>query len=209
MQTRRDFMRSSIHAVLTHWLTSAAIVLTVIAGLLGWAIDAHAQATDPKSVFDGFHAAVNAHNVDAALAFFADDAVVQFPNQPPPNVHRGTAEIRTWLQGDADQHIQVATEQLVVAGDKLTWIAKVDVDDVRALGITLEGSVEAVVQNGKIKSFSFTLSDATLAKLAAATSQPPALPQTGAAPDLTWMLVLVGLGMLCCGGLLLRCVGKG
>jgi hypothetical protein len=191
-------MRSSTHAVLRHWLTSTVVVLMVLAGLLGLTLDVHAQATDPKSVFDGFHAAVNAHDVDAALAFFADDAVVQFPNQPPPNVYRGTAEIRAWLQGDADQHIQVTTEQLNLAGDKLTWIGKVVTDDVRGLGITIEGPAEAIIQGGKITSFSFTLSDATLAKLAAATS-------TGAAPDLTLMLlVLVGLGIFGV-GVVFRC----
>jgi hypothetical protein len=173
---------------------SAAIVLMLLAGLLGSSV-AHAQAADPEAVFNLFHTAVNAHDVDAALAFFAHDAVVQFPNQPPPNIYRGKAEIRAWLQGDADQHIQVTTEQLNVAGDKLTWIAKVVTDDVRRLGIVIEGPAEAVVQGGKIKSFAFTLSDATLAKLQAASNQPPALPRTGAAPDLTWMLVLVGLGI--------------
>ncbi len=192
-------MHSSTRAVLTRSLTSAAIILTVLAGLLSFTIGAHAQATDPKSVFDGFHAAVNAHDVDAALAFFADDGVVQFPNQPPPNVFRGKTEIRAWLQGDADQHIQVKTEQVKVAGDTMTWIAKVDVDDVRPLGITIEGPAEAVIQGGKIKSFTFTLSDATLAKLQAAPAQPPALPRTGALPDLTWMLVLAGLGIFSVG----------
>jgi hypothetical protein len=192
-------MCSSTRAVLTHSLTSAAIVLMVFAGPLGLTIDTHAQAADPETVFNLFHAAVNAHDVDAALALFADDGVVQFPNQPPPNVFRGAAEIRAWLQGDADQHIQVKTEQLKVAGDMLSWIAKVDTDDVRGLGITIEGPAEAVVQGGKIKSFTFTLSDATLAKLQAAPAQPPALPRTGALPDLTWMLVLAGLGIFSVG----------
>jgi hypothetical protein len=40
---------------------------------------------DPIDVFDAFNAAVNAHNIVTALNFFADDAIVQFPNQPPPN----------------------------------------------------------------------------------------------------------------------------
>jgi len=189
-------MHSSTRAVLTRSLRSAAIVLMVLAGSLGLTIGAHAQATDPQSVFDGFHAAVNAHDIDAALAFFADDAVVQFPNQPPPNVFRGKTEIRAWLQGDADQHIQVKTEQVKVAGDTMTWIAKVDVDDVRPLGITIEGPAEAVLQDGKLKSFSFTLSDATLAKLQAATAQPQAMPATGASPDHIWMLVIMGLGIV-------------
>jgi hypothetical protein len=201
-------MRSSTCAVLTHSLTSTVIVLMVFAGLLGLTIDAHAQTADPETVFNLFHAAVNAHDVEAALALFADDGVVQFPNQPPPNVYRGTAEIRAWLQGDADQHIQVKTEQLKVAGDMLSWIAKVVTDDVRGLGITIEGPAEAVVQGGKIKSFTFTLSDATLAKLQAATAQPPSLPRTGALPDLASVLLVIALGMLCSGVLLLRRFGK-
>jgi hypothetical protein len=176
--------------------------------MLGRTVEAHAQAADPKTMFDQFHAAVNAHDVEAALAFFADDAVVEFPNQPPPNVYRGTAEIRAWLQGDAAQHIQVKTEQFNVAGDRLSWIAKVDTDDLRALGVTAEGVVDAVLQDGKLKSFAFTLSDATLAKLAAATAPPPALPRTGALPDRTWMLLVLALGMLGSGGLLLRRLSK-
>jgi LPXTG-motif cell wall-anchored protein len=176
----------------------------LLAGLLGSTINAYAQAADPEAVFNLFHTAVNAHDVDAALALFADDAVVQFPNQPPPNIHRGKAEIRAWLQGDADQHIQVTTEQLNVAGDKLTWIAKVVTDDVRGIGIVIEGPAEAVVQGGKITSFAFTLSDATLAKLQAAPAAPPALPRTGSLPDITAMLLVIALGILCGGVFLLR-----
>jgi ketosteroid isomerase-like protein len=176
--TKEEYMLASTRVARIRALTKAAIVLTLFAGMLGLTIDARAQATDPETIFNQFHVAVNAHDVDAALAFFADDAVVQFPNQPPPNVFRGKAEIRTWLQGDADQHIQVTTEQFNVSGDKLTWIAKVVTDDVRALGITIEGPAEAVLEGGKFKSFAFTLSDATLAKVLA-------------------------LGMLCGGGFLL------
>jgi len=197
-------MRSPTPAVLIRSLRLVAGIHIALLGLFGFTIGAHAQATDPKSVFDGFHAAVNANDVDAALAFFTDDAVVQFPNQPPPNVFRGKTEIRAWLKGDADQHIQVKTEQVKVAGDTMTWIAKVDTDDVRALGITIEGSAEAVIQSGKIKSFSFTLSDATLAKLAAATAQPQSLPQTGAALDLSSILLIAGLGIFGL-GVALRC----
>jgi hypothetical protein len=188
-------MRCLSPAVPIRQLRFAAVTLIAAIGLFGFTVGVHAQAADPKLVFDGFHAAVNAHDVDAALAFFADDAVVQFPNQPPPNVYRGKVEIRAWLQGDADQHIQVTTEQLKVAGDNLSWLGKVVTDDVRPLGITIEGPAEAVIQDGKIKSFSFTLSDATLAKLQAASSQPQALPPTGADPDRSSLLILA-LGIL-------------
>ena len=189
-------MRSPTRTILTGKITSVVVVLMVLAGLFGFTIGTHAQATDPEAVFNALHAAINAHDVDGALAFFADDAVVQFPNQPPPNVFRGKTEMRAWLQGDANQHIQVKTEQFKVAGDRMTWIAKVDVDDVRPLGITIEGPVEAVVQNGKITSFTFTLSQETLAKLQAATAQPQSMPATGASSLRIWVLAIVGLGVL-------------
>jgi ketosteroid isomerase-like protein len=164
----------------------------------------YAQESDPMAVFNALHAAVNAHDVDAALALFAPDAVVQFPNQPPPNVFRGTQEIRAWLQGDADQHIQVTTSNVQVTGDRTTWDARVVGDDVRPLSISLDGSVEAVIQGGKITSFAFTLSQDTLTKIQAATAQPQAMPRTGGAPtSLWWLLAVIGLGV--CGlGLALR-----
>jgi hypothetical protein len=160
-------------------------------------------------VFNALHAAINAHDVDAALALFASDAVVQFPNQPPPNVFRGTQEIRNWLRGDADQHIQVTTSNVQITGDRMTWDASVMTDDLRQLGISADGSVEAVIQGGKISSFAFTLSEDTLAKLQAATAQPQAMPRTGGAPTaLWWLLAITGLGV--CGlGLALRARVRG
>jgi LPXTG-motif cell wall-anchored protein len=185
-------------------LASLAIVGVLLVSLWASAERARAQVTDPVSVFTAFNAAVNAHDVDAALSFFADDAVVQFPNQPPPNIHRGTQEIRAWLQADAAQHIHVQTDNIQVLGDRVTGIGKVAVDSLQPLGITLEGPVEAVIQGGKITSFTFTLSQDTLAKLQAATQQPQSLPQTGGAGlGLNSLLILVAL--LTCGlGVLLR-----
>jgi ketosteroid isomerase-like protein len=185
------------------------VIGAVLVGVLVSTERGYAQASDPMAVFNAFHAAVNAHDVDAALAFFAPDAVVQFPNQPPPNVFRGTQEIRTWLQGDAAQHIQVTTDNVQVTGDRMTWDASVMVDDLRPLGISADGSVEAVIQGGKITSFVFTLSEDTLAKLQAATAQPQAMPRTGGAPTYLWWLVAItglGVGGL---GLALRARARG
>jgi len=175
----------------------AWIVVTgaVLVGVFVSAGRGYAQASDPMAVFNAFHAAVNAHDVDAALAFFAPDAVVQFPNQPPPNVFRGTQEIRTWLQAVSAQHIQVTTSNVQVTGDRITWDVGVIVDDVRPLGISVDGSAEAVIQGGKIVSFAFTISEETLAKLQAATAPPQAMPHTGGAPiSLWWLLAIIGLG---------------
>lgn len=171
-----------------------AVVGAVLVGVALPARQAQAQAMDPMTVFNTFHAAVNAHDMDAALALIAPDAVVQFPNQPPPNVFKGTQEIRTWLEADFAQHIYVVTENVQVAGERVTWTARVDVDDLRPLGITLVGTAEATIQDGKFTSFSYTLTDETLAKLAAIPAQPAALPQTGGESLLyLWLLIFAGL----------------
>ena len=115
-------------------------------------------------VFDAFNAAVNAHDVDAALALFADDAVAEFPNQPPPNLHTGTDEIRTWLESDIANNIQVEVSDVKTAGDTVTAIGKVTVDGLPP-DVVLQGTVEVTVKDGKITSFTFTLDDETLEKL--------------------------------------------
>jgi hypothetical protein len=123
-------------------------------------------------IFDAFNTAVNAHDVDKALSFFADDATVQFPNQPPPNVFKGATEIRNWLENDAKDNIHVEIENTKTSGDTVSATAKVDVDSLPP-DLILVGTVEATVKNGKITAFSYTLNDETLAKLQA--SAPPRL----------------------------------
>ncbi len=73
------------------------------------------------SVFDGFNAAVNAHDVDKALSYFAEDAVASFPNNlPDPTSFAGKDELRTWLATDADNNIHVETSGEKTSGDTLT-----------------------------------------------------------------------------------------
>jgi len=128
-------------------------------------VSTSASAQSPVAVFEAFNAAVNKHDVDAALALFSPNATVQLPNQPPPNVYKGTAEIRQWLEGDAARNIHVAAENLQTQGNKLTGISKVEIDELRPLGIVLIGTDEVIIEQGKITAFSFVLSDETLAKL--------------------------------------------
>lgn len=138
-------------------------------------LNASRIAVEPiaKAVFNAFNATVNAHNVDAALAFFAEDAVARFPNQPLPNLYTGKEEIRKWLSADAAQNIHVEASEVQVEEDKVTAVARVNVDDLRPQEITLEGAVEVTVQEGKITSFSYTLSEETLEEQMALTINQP------------------------------------
>lgn len=124
----------------------------------------------PTAVFDAFNATVNTHDVDKALSFFAEDATVQFPNQPSSNQSTGHDEIRTWLANDAKDNIHVEIENAKTSGDTVSATAKVDVDSLPP-DLILVGTVEVTVRNGKITSFSYTLNDETLAKLAALESK--------------------------------------
>lgn len=133
-----------------------------------------ASVQDPIAMIDALHVATNKHDIDASLAFFTPEAVVQLPNQPPPNVYKGAVEIRKWLEADAARNIHVSTEDVQVKDDRATWTAKVDIDDLRPLGITLVGNVEVIMRDGKIASFSFVLNDDTLAKLQAIPTPTPA-----------------------------------
>jgi len=120
-------------------------------------------------VIIALHEANNAHNMDAMLAFFTDDAVANFPDQPPPNVLTGKEQIRTgWLEGDFANNIHIEVRNLQMAGDKVTWMATISWDFLRPFGIaSLEGGGEAVVQEGKIKSFTAIFPPESMAKLVA------------------------------------------
>lgn len=121
---------------------------------------------ESTAVFDAFNAAVNAHDVDKALSFFADDATAQFPNQPQPNQFTGSAEIRIWLENDAQDNIHVEIEDVQTSGDRVSATAKVDVDSLPP-DLILVGTVEVMVKGGKIMSFAYTFNEDTLAKLQA------------------------------------------
>ncbi len=129
---------------------------------------AYAQPTDPLSVVTASETAVNAHDVEAALALFADDAVVKTPF----NVYVGRDQIRRFLQGAVAQNVQDEPfGSPRVAGDTVNWAGKVSYDEWRKLGVApLETLTEAVVQGGKIRTLSAEFTPEAAERLQAALS---------------------------------------
>ena len=118
--------------------------------------------------------ACNADDVERALAFFADDAVVKTLPPPPSGqaIWTGTQQVRAWLQWQADEHFHVASRNIQVTGNTVTWDSTVALDTFRRIGLDgVEVAVEAVVQDGKITSFTGTLSPASQRKVEAAMMQ--------------------------------------
>lgn len=180
----------------TRLITMMALII-----MLALPVSLYAQQTDPAAVFTTLADALNAGDVDAALALVADDAVLTFPDMG--YVFTGKEEIRGWYEGLVAQNLHIEPSNLRVDGDKVTWSNQVWLDDYRALGIAPLGFTgEGVVQDGKIKSYTETMTDEALAKLQAAMA---ILPETGGTPPiaalLPWLAVVgslllaLGLGL--------------
>jgi hypothetical protein len=138
-----------------------------------------AASVDPASVIEGLYAAMNAHNVDAALGFFAGDAVRTELPPPPGSTGRftGLEENRGQLNRSMAANIHGELSNLLVDGDNVAWTAKVSVDRWRQLNLgALDFDGAAVVQGGKIKSWTNTMSAESQARLQAAlkSAQPAA-----------------------------------
>lgn len=120
----------------------------------------------PEDVVLQLAEATNAQDLDAALALFADDAVVTSVS-PQPFI--GKDEIRAWLEGMfADEfylepEIVEVNDNVVIENDTMTMAS------MSFYGIdTLTGTAETTVKGGKIKTLNFSWSDETLADLQAA-----------------------------------------
>lgn len=169
-----------------------ALAMTIAVLLLPAAL--LAQDTDPASLCYNTErmAAFQAGDFDTVLAVWADDAVQSIEVGDSVETYMGKDEIRAYWEGllaggfRMEATVQSVEDNTVTAESK-TWSS-----DTEALGVApMVGTEVCVVQDGKIQSMTWTISEASLAALGAALA---ALPQTGAVPvpDLAWIMVLGG-----------------
>ena len=113
---------------------------------------------DVLSVIHALDDACNAHDLDAVMALFAEDAVVR--HTPPPDgvgVYHGTEEIHHWFEPQMPG-FHVDSRDQRVEGDTIRWSALTTQDLLRQIGQTepVPAEAEAVVRAGKIVAFSVT-----------------------------------------------------
>ncbi|MBI5301435.1 MAG: nuclear transport factor 2 family protein [Chloroflexi bacterium] len=142
---------------------------------------------DPASLIKDLVGVLNAGNVDAVMAFFADAATQTM--QPPPagqsGVWTGKEQIRGFFQGLIADHFSVELSNVKVAGDKITYTCTFSTDSYKKLGVAPIVAVEdAVFEGGKIKSKTITVTPESLAKIQAAmaAAQAKAAPAPTTAP---------------------------
>src|SRR5438105_13573719 len=127
---------------------------------------ARAQASaDPAAVITAYEMARNRRDVDTALSYFADDAVI---NQRSTTFN-GKDEIRKFLDGVAARARFIVVSDRRISGHRVSWTERSGSSNgepqTRPSGGFGSGSlatpgaftvnVEAVVQDGKIQSLSY------------------------------------------------------
>ncbi len=133
-------------------------------------------AEDPLRPIYDFDARWNAHDEEGVLNLFTENAVVRLVPAPPeePEAYEGKGEIREFVRRhmpgfhvESRDH-QVAGHQEEV-GDRVIWESTISSERFRDLGAEeVEGTAEAIVKEGEIESFIFSLSHETLDRIRAA-----------------------------------------
>lgn len=80
------------------------------------------ESTDPTAVLEGLLAAFNAHDLDAIMAFFTEDCVLEMPHGPAPAGRRlvGADAVREGLRSRLDgiPDVHYGDDRHWVCGDR-------------------------------------------------------------------------------------------
>jgi ketosteroid isomerase-like protein len=183
-------------------MKSRTFALAVLVLTLALPVALHAQETDPLSVVDAWFDALNAGDVDAALSYLADDAVVVMvpPGTPGDDgIFTGKEEVRGWYEGLVGAKGVATLRDCQVEGESVTCIDTYTDDGLQAMGVdSIEGELALIVRDGKIQSYTFTMSPESLAKFP---PPPESLAETGGGAAPTHALVSALGGLVIAGSL--------
>lgn len=131
------------------------------------------SSDDPAKVIEAYIAAVNAGDLEAILALYADDAVHIFLPTPDGSagVCLGKTNFRMWYEQSLANGDRVELEDgtLAVDGNQATFISQITSDPWRELGLeTLEAKTDLVVIDDRIMTHVVTLTPDSVRKLQAA-----------------------------------------
>ena len=172
------------------------VALAITIALLVVPLALHAQETDPVQVCYGpAYEAFLAGEQACDPAIWAEDAVQTSIIGDMVTTYTGVDEICAHFEELLASGFTMEITVQSVEDSTVTSESKVWDNDTRALGVApLVGTEVCVVENGQIKSLTWTISEASLAALGAALS---ALPQTGGEglPGQVWVVVLGGVAL--------------
>ena len=175
------------------------VALMALVAILALPSALYAQETDPLSVVNAMHdALLIGGDIDAALSYLADDAVVTIVSPlQGGGVYSGKEEVRGFWEALVAANFSCVLSDCQVEGETVSCTNTYSDDALRAAGVdSVTGTWVAIVRDGKVQSYTYTISEESLAQFA---QEPEALPETGSG---TWpgYTLLIALGSLAVAG---------
>ena len=148
-----------------------------------------AQIKSPEEVVKAVAEAVNKKDVEAATALLAEDVTqTLIPAPSGTGIYKGKEAMRARFKEVVALNAYHKFGKCETSGDQITCAVTYSDDSTKPLGFDLEMKAEAVVQNGLLKTVTWTLSDQSLAQMQAVmaptlTPTPPAKPTVVLSPE--------------------------
>jgi len=149
-------------------MNTQKITCTITLFILLFALAACSPSPDLEEVVNSWNDALNIGDVEAALEYLDDNAVITIV--PPPagisGIFNGKEQIRGWYEGNAALNGFNEMVDIQVKGDIVTWTSKFGMDEWRKIGVeSLDVLGEGVIVDGKFQSYTVTIPPESLAKL--------------------------------------------
>jgi hypothetical protein len=165
------------------------IVVTLVALVLALPGSLLAQESNPEALARSVYEALNAGDVEAALDWYADDAVLDLGTF---GRFSGKEELRAAFENEVSLNASWEVSDFQVEGNTVTFQSRYTSDAMRALGVTLEAIEVITFQDGTITTDTWTATEDSLAAFQAAMA---ALPETGG-DVVPFHMVIMALGGL-------------
>ncbi len=149
-----------------------------------------AQGKDPETVLKAITGALNKKDVETATALLADDVVQTLVPAPSgTGIYQGKEAMRARFKEVVAGNPTHKLTSCQTSGDQVICAATYSDDSTKPLGFDLEFTVDAIVQNGLLKTVTWKMTDASLAKMQAAmaNAQPQAMTITFARDKCTFV----------------------
>jgi hypothetical protein len=184
------------------------VILMALVATLALPSALYAQETDPLSVVNGMHdTLLDGYDIDGALSYLADDVVVTIVSPlEGGGVYSGKEEVRGFWEGLVAANFSCALSDCQVEGETVTCLETYSDDDLKAAGMDfIQGEWVATVREGKVQSYTWTISEESLAKLSPA---PESLAETGGGALPSYALVIALGAVTLAGGLGVQWLGR-
>lgn len=152
-------------------------MIIILEVLIAAALASCQPAPNPEEVIRSWGAAMNSGDIDTVLSYMRDDATIQLV--PPPmeghdGVFSGKKALREWYQRLIALHSVGVIHDLQVSGDQATAILNYTDDELKSIGIdSIDNHWVIKFHNGKIQSYTATMTDESLSRLMEAMSRLP------------------------------------